>query len=322
MARAADPPANADPFSRARLASIGLALSAAFAWATYYLFVLWVTPGTSAGAVLFYPFLAGGVVWLAVVAVGPDRRAVGPLIVDPGTYLRVALLVGMQLSVLAATYLAGPVDASLLSLLGDVVVTPLLAVAMLVTSRSVVGHPLFLAGLLLSLGGGTLAIVGGHRLAAVHGAGWLPVVGAPLTVGLYFLVSARAAERLPIGAIVGVTTIVAAGVVLLLAPLLPGGWRGIATIGPRPLALLGINGVVSFFLGPWAYFRAIAREGYVLGPMLMTGIPVFTLVLSALVLHLPVAELALVGIPIAVVGGVCVVHATASPAPRPVAPAG
>jgi len=309
--RPATEPSVGGSFSAGRLASVGLALSAAFAWATYYLFVLWVTPGTSAGAVLFYPFLAGGGAWLVAVGVGRDRRTIRPLVVDPATYLRVALLVGMQLSVLAATYLAGPVDASLLSLLGDVVVTPILAVALLIAPRSVVGHPLFVAGLLLSLGGGTLAIVGGHRLATVHGVGWLPVVGAPLTVGCYFLVSARAAEKLPLGSVVGVTTILAAAAVLLLAPLLPGGWHGIAAVGPRPLALLAINGVVSFFVGPWAYFRAIAREGYVLGPMLMTAIPVFTLALSALVLGIPVAELALVGIPIAVVGGVCVVHATA-----------
>lgn len=308
------------PFGTPRLISVGLALSAAFAWASYYLFVLWVTPGASAGAVLFYPFLAGGLVWLGVVAVSPDRGAVGPLFRDPGTLLRVALLVAMQMSVLGATYLAGPVDASLLSLLGDVVVTPLLAIALLVAPRTTVGQPLFLAGLVLSLGGGALAIVGGHRLAAVHGTGWLPVFGAPIAVGLYFLISARAAERTPLGAIVGVTTIVGAVAVLLLSPLLPGGLAGLFALSPRALALLLANGVISFFVGPWAYFRAIAREGYVLPPMLMTAIPVFTLLFAALVLGLPVALLALVGIPIAAVGGVAIVHATAAH-PPPKAPA-
>lgn len=298
-------------FSTGRIYSVALALSAAFAWATYYLFVLWVTPGTSAGAVLFYPFLAGGVAWMVAEAATGDRRRLLPLFGDPATYLRVALLVGTQASVLAATYLAGPVDASLLSLLGDVVATPLLAAALLYTPRATLADPLLFAGLALSLLGGVLAIVGGHGISAVHGLAWAAVLSLPVTVGLYFLVSARAAERASVGAVVGVTTILSAVVALLLAPAMPGGLGGILTIGAWPLVLMLINGLISFYFGPWAYFRSIAREGYILPPMLMTGIPLFTLVLAAAVLGLPAAALAVVGIPIAVVGGVLVVRATA-----------
>jgi drug/metabolite transporter (DMT)-like permease len=143
----------------------------------------------------------------------------------------------------------------------------------------------------------------------VSGLGWLAVVVAPVAVGFYFLLAARAGESTSIGAVVGQATLAAALVILVIAPLLPGGEAGIVQVGARPAALLVLNGLVSFFLAPFAYFRAIAREGYVVPPMLMTAIPAFTLVLSALVLHLPVALLALAGIPVAIVGGVLILRA-------------
>lgn len=292
---------------------MGLALGAAFGWATYYLFVLWVTPGTSAGAVLFYPFAGGGTAF-ALWTIGQGKaRSLISVGQSPLAYLRAVLMVAMQLSVLAVTYLAGPVDSSMLSLIGDVVATPLFAMALLIAPRSTIARPIFLAGLALSLGGGTLTIVGGQRLAAVQGAGWIAVGIAPVAVGLYFLLAARAGEANPIGAVVGHATLTAALVILVAAPLLPGGWTGIAQVGWRPLILLVLNGLVSFFLAPIAYFRAIAREGYVIPPMLMTAIPAFTLLLSATILRLPVAAMALAGIPVAVVGGILILRGGSVP---------
>ena len=56
---------------------------------------------------------------------------------------RVAFLMGMQLSVLASTLLAGPVDTSLLALIGDVIATPILAAWLVGLYRKQIGTPLF-----------------------------------------------------------------------------------------------------------------------------------------------------------------------------------
>jgi len=289
---------------RERWTTASVALLAAFLWATYYLFVLKVTPATRPSAVLFYPFAAGGLAYAAWVVARGQGRALARSFADAAAYLRVALLLACQFSVLAATYLMGPVDASLLSLLGDVVATPVLATAVFRERRGELASPWVAAGLVLSLAGGTLAIAGGHGIAAVHDLGWLVVVALPIVVAFYFVVAARAGATVPIAVVVAQSTVGAAIVTALALPVLPGGWSAVLGIAPWPLALLLVNGLVSFFVAPMLYFVAIGRGGFVLPPMMMTGIPVFTLLLSAVVLGLAPAELAVLGVPVAAVGGI------------------
>ncbi|MFY9717552.1 MAG: DMT family transporter [Thermoplasmata archaeon] len=284
--------------------SVGIALAAAFGWSTYYLFVLWDTPGTAPSAILLYPFAFGGAAYVIWAVVAGHGRAFAGLWRTPGAYVRTALMLGMQLSILAATYLTGPVDASLLSLIGDVVATPLIAAAFFAGPRSALRRPLLVVGLALSLAGGSLAIVGGRRVADVHGAGWVAVLAAPIAVALYFILSARASDTVASSAVVGQTIVGAALGAIVMAPLLPGGTAGLVHIGSLPLALLAVNGLVSFFLAPALYFLALQREGIVVPPMLMTAIPIFTLVLSVEVLGERTPWLGLVGIPVAVVGAV------------------
>ena len=296
---------------RTRLVAATLALIAAFLWATYYLFVLAVTPGTPASAVLFYPFLGGAVAYLVWVAVLRETGRFARLFARPAAYLRVALLLGMQLSVLAATYLTGPVDASLLSLLGDVVATPLIVGALFVEHRPELRSPLLVAGLALSFAGGSLAIAGGRGLVAVHDLGWLALVAVPLCVAFFFTLSARAGTVVPVSVVVAQSMVAVVGLAALVAPVLPGGLAALAGVGARPLALLLVNGLLSFFLAPLLYFRSLERAGLVFPPMLMTGIPVFTLLLSAAVLGLAPAPLGLLGVPLAALGGVVALAAGA-----------
>jgi len=292
------------PGLRDRLVAAILSLLAAFLWATYYLFVLAVSPSSRPSAVLFYPFVGGGAayaLWVVLRGYGP---ALGRVFRDGRAYGRVVVLVGLQLSVLAATYATGPVDASLLSLLGDVVATPLLVAALVSAHRPELRTPAFVAGLLLSVAGGGLTIAGGQALGAVHDLGWVVVFAVPVTVALYFVLSARAGAEVPVSAVVAQSMIGAAAGTLLVSPLVPGGFSAIAAIGPAPLLLLLANGLFSFFLAPLCYFHAIERAGLVFPPMLMTGIPVFTLLLSATALGIAPAPLALLGVPIAAVGGI------------------
>ncbi len=108
----------------------------------------------------------------------------------------------------------------------------------------------------------------------------------------------------------------AAVVGLLVAPWLPGGEAGVFHVARLPLVILGATGLTSFFLSPVLYFRAIDRIGLVLPPMLLTAIPVFTLLLSALVLGLALPLLAILGVPVAAVGGILAIRAYAAPPAR------
>jgi len=296
---------------RGRLTAAGLALIAAFLWSTYYLFVLAVSPEARPSAVLFYPFLGGGVACSLWVLVRGEGRRLGQMFLEPAAYGRVGLLLAMQLSVLAATYLTGPVDASLLSLLGDVVVTPVVVAVLFLEHRRELRSPWVVLGLLLSLAGGTLAIAGGHRISAVHALAWAVVVAVPVTVAFFFILSARAGREAPSSVVVAQAMLAAAVGSAAIAGTLPGGAPALAHVGTVPLALLLLNGLASFFLAPLLYFLSIRRAGLVFPPMLMTGIPVFTLFLSAAVLGIAPAFLGLLGVPVAAIGGIVALAAGA-----------
>ncbi len=296
-----------------------LSLASAFLWATYYPFVLAIQSTSAPSATIAYPFLFGGALYAVYAVIQGQGRAFLRLWSDPSAWVRVAMLVGMQLSVLAATYLIGPVDSSLLSLIGDIVLTPLLVGLVWAHQRGHLGTWWFAGGLVLSLVGGSLTIAGGQTLGAVSGAGWLVVPAIPLTVALYFILCARANETTSPLAVVSQSMLAAGVLSLPLSVAIPGGAHGLVVTDPGTLAVLVATGVTSFFLAPWLYFRAISDVGMVIPPMLMTGIPVFTLVLSATVLHLAVPLVAALGVPIAVVGAVLTLRGestTSAPAAR------
>ena len=284
--------------------AITASILSAFLWATYYVFVLWVTPGTAPSAILVYPFLVGGVAytgWTLATGHGPEFIRLWR---DPAAYGRASLLYGMQASVLAATYLTGPVDASLLSLIGDVVLTPVIVATIISSYRAHIATPTFAVGLVISLLGGTMAIVGGQSLSSVHGWGWLCVPALPLFVATYFLWAARANRTTAPSAVVAHSTLSGALLFLVTAPLLPGGWNGLVTVAPLPFLLLALCGLTSFYLAPALYFAAIQDVGLVIPPMLMTAIPVFTLFLSSSVLGIALPLVGVLGIPVAVVGAI------------------
>lgn len=289
-----------------KVTAVVLSLASALCWAVYYPFVLWATPAATPSAILVYPFLFGGLAlagWSVARGHGKEFLA---LWWSPGAYARVGLLVGMQISVLASTYLAGPVDTSLLSFLGDVVLTPLAVALLFHIHRDQIGSPLFAVGLALCLAGGTLAIVGGERLAAVPPLGWVVVPLVPLFVAFFFLQTARANRTVPASAVVSQSSVAAALVLAVAAPLLPGGWAGLGHVPPIPLVLLLATGLSSFFLAEAFYFDAIERVGLVLPPMLMTAIPVFTLILSATLLGVGIPPLGALGIPLTIGGALCI----------------
>lgn len=275
---------------------------AALLWASYYIFVLGITPGTRPSAVFVYPFLFGGALYSAWTVVQGNGPALVRLWRQPAAYFRVALLLGMQLSVLASTYLAGPVDTSLLSLIGDVVFTPILVALWVVAYRGRFGSPVLWAGLGLCTVGGGLAIVGNQGITTLHGWGYVVLVAIPVTVAVFFLASARENERSPPSAVVAQAMVAAGLVGLAISPGLPGGLPGLVTVAPVPLLVLFATGLTSFFVAPALYFESIRRAGLVVPPMMMTGIPVFAALLSWGILGIAIPLIGIIGIPVAVAG--------------------
>ncbi len=298
-------------------AAVVLPLVAALLWAAYYIFVLAITPAAAPSAVFAWPFLFGGALYAAWSAAEGHGRAFVLLWREPSAYLRVLLLVGMQVSVLASTYLAGPVDTSLLSLIGDVVLTPVVVAIWFSSYHGRFGSPLLWTGMALCSLGGGLAIAGGHGLSALHGPGYAVLAVIPLTVAFYFLATARENERTPASAVVGQSMLAAGVVGVAISPLLPGGLPGLVAIGPFSIVVLVATGVTSFCIAPLLYFESIRRVGLVVPPMMMTGIPVFAALLSWGILGIEIPWIGIVGIPIAVAGALLALRGEAPAAEAP-----
>ncbi|MCI4325447.1 MAG: DMT family transporter [Thermoplasmata archaeon] len=289
---------------RRRLLAVGLSLISAFLWAAYYAFVLGLSPGIPPSGLLFWPFAFGGLGYLTWVIAGKHGAAFRQLFRSPSAWARVALLLTMQLAVLAETFLAGPVDTSLLSLLGDVVITPFLVMVALNEGRHRARDPWFLGGVVAATLGATLTIVASGTVRPLTDAAAAVAVLVPFVVAVYFLSAAQENRRLPTSAVVAHATVFAALAALLVLPFVPGGLPGLGIPSVTAGLLLAALGLTSFFVAPALYFRAIEEAGIVLPAVLMATIPVFTLLLSAALFREVPPLLALVGIPLAVVGAI------------------
>lgn len=294
--------------------AVAFALLAAFLWASYYLFILELKGSISFSALMAWPFLVGGVVY-ALWAAG--RGELPHLVLafgEGGTWLRVLLFYGTQLLVLGIALAGGPVDSALLSLVGDVILSPLLARAVVGEGQGLLSSPGFLVGMLLSASGATLTIVQGGSAEPLVGLILIGALVLPFILAVYFVSAAGANRDHPISSVAGGAALGAAGVSFLLAPLTPGGWAGL-WIGPVPLLLLAVCGIVTFFVGPELYFRAIRKAGLTLPALLMAAIPVFTLGFTVLVTGTLPSLLGLLGIPVAALGALFAVRATGDPGP-------
>jgi drug/metabolite transporter (DMT)-like permease len=314
-------------FRDARVVAATYAILSALLWATYYSFVLEASPPVAASALLPYPFLFGGAAYVGWAFRSGHGRVVLRLLRDPRAWLRIALLIGMQLSILAATFLAGPVDTALLSLVGDVVFTPFLVMWIYRDGRERARSPFFLSGVLLSLAGASLTIVAGGGAGPIRGLAILLAPAVIVTVAFYFLLSAREGIDLPTSAVVGESIFVGGVVSLAISGALPGGFAGLVIVAPVSWLLVIGLGVTSFFAAPALYFAAVQRSGVILPIMLMALIPAFTLGFSVEILHTTPPFLGLVGIPVAVLGGFLALQGTHTPwatksAPASVGPPG
>ena len=288
---------------RTTLIAAVLALVAALLWSSYYFFVLDLQArGVGNGPITVYPFASGGVAYLGYCLLARESAPLRGLLRDGSAYLRIGMLIAMQLLVLAGTYSLGAVDTSLLTLVGDVVLSPFLVLFLFREGRERLRSPYFLSGVLACTAGATLAIVAGGAARSVSGAEWGIALAMPIAIAAYFVWTARLGRRIPTSALVTHATLGAAILGLIALPFLPAQGSGPWVTDPVDLLLLLVNGVVSFFLGPLLYFRAIRIAGIILPSVLMATIPVFTLLLAVVVLGSFPPLLGALGIPVALGG--------------------
>jgi len=300
----------------------GLALAAAFVWSSYYFFVLALQArGVGDAPMLADPFLAGGIAFLAYALATGAGSALRPLLWSPAAYGRLGLLAAMQLLVIVATYGIGAVDTSLLTLVGDVVLTPVLVMLLFREGRERLGSALFVIGVLFCSLGAGLAIVGGGSARSIDGTQWAVAIALPFAIAAYFMWTARAGRTVPTAALVSHATLGAAVVGILIAPFLAGGVGGLAIRDPLDLTLLAINGVLSFFVGPFLYFRAIRMIGLILPAVLMATIPIFTVLLGIALDRSVPPWLGAIGIPLAVAGAYLAMRGELAVAADPPVPA-
>jgi drug/metabolite transporter (DMT)-like permease len=279
-----------------------MAVIAALLWASYYYFVLKAGPAAPPSALLAWPFLIGGAFYAGWAAVRGELGALAREFRDRAAWARVGLLLAMQLSVLGSTYLAGAIDTSLLNLVGDVVLTPLLVMLFFAEGRERLRSPVFLGGLGLSLAGASLAILAGGTARSLSGLGFAVGLVLPFSVALFFVFAARASRLAPNSAIMGHAFLVGGLISLLLSPWVPGGAAGLLLLPGKGWAIVLALGLTSFFLANVLYFRAIETAGLILPSVLMSTIPIFALALSYALLGTGPTVLGLIGIPVAVWG--------------------
>lgn len=284
---------------------IGIAVSAmaALLWASYYLIVLEL-PGSSDLPILVLPFLVGGLGFgaLSVVQAPSEGRRILRIMGTPGGVLRALILLVMQADVIASTRLAGAVDTSLVTLVADVIVTPILLYIIWREGGRHIHQRIFWAGVALSALGASLTILAGGSAEALTALSALLLVPLPFLVSFYFLLMVKAAATEPMASVVSSGSILAflIGAVGVLALQGPAG-LGVG-LSAEDLGLIALLGLTSFFLAPWAFFWAAEKLSIVIPAVLQAAIPLFTLILVVLALHYSAPLLAIIGIPVAMVG--------------------
>lgn len=295
------------------LASVG----AAFLWATYYVFLL-LLPKVSPLFLTLLPFLVGALGFFALLAFqGSPVRDWSKGWAHWGTLFRGGLLLALQVDVVLATRTTGAVDTALATLLGDVLVTPLLVSANLGSGAHRLRWRSFQAGIGLSTAGAVLAIVGGGAVSGLRPEGMLLLLPLPVFVGVYFASVARRAEKEPMPRLVAQASATAALLGLPVGFLLGGAWFSASGLTAGSLGVLAVMGLTSFFVAPWAYFYAASRLSLVVPAVLQALIPVFTLLLVLAFALGPVGPYAWVGVPLAFAGGVLAVWEPPGGAPLP-----
>ncbi len=206
--------------------AVVLSVTAAFLWASYYFIALAIAPQISLAELIVLPFLIGGVAYAAISARQGSLPAYAQLLREPRSWGRASLYAGIQLTVVAVTLYSGPVDTALLTLVGDVLLTPLVAATLYGHGRRQVMAVAFWVGVVFVSAGAALTIISAGAAEPLRGYALVDGILLPAFIALYFVMSAEAARTQPADAIVGATCIQAGVLVLILTPFVGGALGG------------------------------------------------------------------------------------------------
>jgi drug/metabolite transporter (DMT)-like permease len=289
-------------------APVAAAAAAALLWATYYPFVL-ALPAADLVAVTVLPPLFGGVTSWILAGLARPGGTVGVVRLLAGRSPAVlgGVFLVYQLDGVLATRAVGSVDTSLVVLLADILVTPLLLFAFWREGGERLRYPVFWGGVALLGVGAGLAIGGGAPPSSFGRDAYAILLPLPLLTSLLVLGMDRATRRAPRERVLAAMMLLAfaMGAVVLAILLGPG-----AVFPPwdvRVYALLVLYGATNFSLAPILFFWSAQRISLVVPSVLQAATPIFALALVVLFGFITAPALALVGVPLAVAGGIAAI---------------
>jgi len=257
--------------SDSTLAGAGAAMLAAFLWSTYYIFIHYL--GAYSPLILFsIPSIIGGLLFLFLAAV-TGRRLIA--VRHRHFILPSAGYFASQMVIIISALLNGGVITAVFILIGDALLSPLL-VFMLGWNRAVPKKSIFVPGVVILMLSASLLSLYGHLVKVQSFTGMTALVFTPVFTSLYFIYTDRSIMQEGVSAVLAPAFLIPG---LLSLPFLAFYGR-IPVISPRDIFLFLSIGATSMFAGYLLFFEASRISTFVLSSVLMSMIPVFTLLLS------------------------------------------
>ena len=278
-------------------AGSSLAIMAAFFWSTYYIF-LHMIGRADAFTVFIYPSLVGGFLFAlyGFVSEGnirlPERKA--DLLIPAFGYL------SSQIVIIFSARINGGVLTSTFVLVGDAILSPFIIFA-LGRNRFIPRFSLFIPGLLVLVVSAFVLSAFGGKFAVHSLAGLVLIVADPILISLFYVYLNGRIMIDGMARILAPTFLVASLISLpVFLFLYPVFYIGVPD--PYELLVLIVIGVTSMFGGYFLFFAASKISGFTLSSILMSMIPVFTLLLSAAFISIPLTFSSVVLVFLAVFG--------------------
>lgn len=291
------------PAPRARTLAGLAGTLAAVIWASYYILLI-LLPGVAGTMVVVLPFAVAAVAFLLW---HPDRthggspRILLERLATPTGLCLGALFLALQVDVVLATRWAGAVDASLVTLLADVVATPLIVFGLFRQDTERFRSWAFWGGVAVASIGAAGTIVAGGSGEALTRAGILSLLPLPFLIGFYFVWVNEESRHVSSGEVLGAAALAAALLGAVLGSVLFGPSWALTSLTPPQWLALVVMGLTTFYLAPFAYFWAARKTSILVPAVLQALIPVFTLLMVALLgYHFP--WIAWLGVPLAFLG--------------------
>ncbi len=281
------------------LAGAFLAVSAAFVWATYYVFVAYGR-SIDAAALFFYPSLFGS---LFFIAHGALNGRSFPLPSKRRDYLLPAAgYISSQLLIIYSILLNGGVVTSIFILVGDTILSPTIIFAS-GRNRFRPRLPLLAGGVAVLVSSAAVLTILGGRITSTSDEGILLLILIPPALSLFFVYTNERIMADGMSRILGPTFLVSAAFTALYA-VAAGTPAILYPHSPQDLLLLLVIGLTSMYAGYLLFFRASRSAGFTLTSILMALIPPFTLVLEVIFLGFEATPLAALLIALAAFGAV------------------